>query len=194
VAGSEGPGAWLLFGLGNPGGRYERTRHNLGWRLVEELARRHRVGFSAGRGDYFHARYTLETRQIRLIKPTTWMNLSGRAVRQFLAIEKPGDFELMIAIDDVYLPLGTIRFRPGGSSGGHNGLNSVIESLRRQDFSRVRMGVGPGPAGEDLAEFVLKDFAEADEETVDDMLARAADGFEHWVLHGPELTMGRFNG
>lgn len=188
------PEVWLLFGLGNPGTRYERTRHNLGWMLLDRLASRRRARFAAGRADYFHARYELEGRRIHLVKPTTFMNLSGRAVRQYLAIERPEEPRLVVAADDVNLPLGRIRFRPGGSAGGHNGLRSVIEVLGRQDFPRLRMGVGPGPAGEDLADWVLEDFEADEEETVDALLGRAADAFEHWVLEGPERTMGRYNG
>ncbi len=191
---SEKVGEWLFFGLGNPGGRYERTRHNLGWLLADHLAQRHGIRFSAGRGEYFHAKYPLEGCPIRLIKPTTFMNLSGRAVRQYLAIERPLDFELMVAVDDVNLPLGRLRMRPSGTAGGHNGLKSVIERLGREDFPRLRMGVGPGPSGEDLAEYVLEDFEKEEWEAVDTLLERAADGFEHWVLHGPKSTMGRFNG
>jgi len=187
-------GEWLLFCLGNPGGRYERTRHNLGWLLADLLSRRHRLSFRAGRAEYFHAEYSLQGRRIRVIKPTTFMNLSGRAVRQYLAIEKPQDFEMMVAVDDVNLPLGRLRLRPEGSAGGHNGLKSIIEKLGRQDFPRLRMGVGPGPSGEDLADYVLENFAEDEWEAVDALLTRAADGFEHWVLHGPKLTMARFNG
>jgi PTH1 family peptidyl-tRNA hydrolase len=193
---SERAGAreWLLFGLGNPGGRYERSRHNLGWLLLDLLVARHDLRYSAGRGDYFFARYELESARIHLIKPTTYMNLSGRAVRQYLAIERPENAELMVAIDDVHLPLGRIRFRPGGSAGGHNGLASVIEILGRDDFPRLRMGVGPGPAGEDLAEYVLEDFAEEEWEPVTTLLERAADAFESWVREGSERTMSRFNG
>ncbi len=185
---------WLLFGLGNPGGRYEATRHNLGWLLTDRLAQRHGLRFSAGRGDYFHARYELDGRDIRLIKPVTWMNLSGRAVRQYLAIERPEDYKLVIAIDDVHIPLGRLRYREGGSSGGHKGLESVIESLRSKDVPRLRMGVGPGPDGADLAEFVLEEFAEDEREAVDAMLQRAADAFEFRVTHDPQETMARFNG
>ena len=184
----------LLFGLGNPGGRYERTRHNLGWLLLDLLVARHDLRYSAGRGDYFFARYELEGTRVHLVKPTTYMNLSGRAVRQYLAIERPEDSEVVIAADDVNLPLGRLRFRPKGSAGGHNGLASVIEMLRRDDFPRLRMGVGPGPAGADLADYVLEEFDGNEWETVEALLSRAADAFEHWIREGSEKTMERFNG
>ncbi len=194
MSAGEGAPQWLLFGLGNPGARYERTRHNLGWRLADLLAQRHGVAFSAGRGEYFMARYPLDGRSIRLIKPTTWMNLSGRAVRQYLAIERPEDYEMVIAIDDVHLPLGSLRYRTGGSAGGHNGLRSVLESLRTEEVPRLRMGVGPGPQGADLADFVLEEFEADEQEAVDAMLLRAADAFEFRVTHDPQETMARFNG
>ena len=192
--GGGGTRLWLLFGLGNPGGRYELTRHNLGWRLVDVLAERHGERFSAGRGDYFHARYRLDDREIRLIKPTTWMNLSGRAVRQYLAIERPEEYEMVVAIDDVHLPLGRLRLRRGGSAGGHNGLKSVIEILGSEEIPRLRMGVGPGPEGADLADYVLEEFSGGEQEAVDAMLQRAAEAFEYWVAHDPQETMARFNG
>lgn len=185
---------WLLFGLGNPGSRYERTRHNLGWLLADFLVARHGLRYSAGRGDYFFARYELAGTRIHLVKPTTFMNLSGRAVRQYLAIERPEDAELMVALDDVNLPMGRLRLRPGGSAGGHNGLASVIQTLGRDDFPRIRMGVGPGPAGEDLSDWVLDEFEDEEWEPVKALLERAADAFEHWVREGSEKTMGRFNG
>ena len=184
----------LLFGLGNPGGRYERTPHNLGWLLLDLLVARHDLRYSAGRGDYFFARYELEGTRVHLVKPTTFMNLSGRAVRQYLAIERPEDHVVVVAADDVNLPLGRLRFRPKGSAGGHNGLSSVIQMLGRDDFPRVRMGVGPGPGGADLADFVLEEFGDEEWETAQTLLVRAAVAFEHWIREGSEKTMGRFNG
>jgi PTH1 family peptidyl-tRNA hydrolase len=184
----------LLFGLGNPGGRYERTRHNLGWLLLDLLVARHDLRYSAGRGDYFFARYDLDGTRVHLVKPTTYMNLSGRAVRQYLAIERPEEPELVVATDDVNLPLGRLRFRPRGSAGGHNGLASVIEMLGRDEFPRLRMGVGPGPSGEDLADYVLEEFSRDEWEAVETLLPRAADAFEHWIREGSEKTMERFNG
>ena len=175
----EGAQDWLLFGLGNPGGSYERTRHNLGWLLLDLLVARHDLRYSAGRGDYFFARYEIEGVRIHLVKPTTYMNHSGRAVRQYMAIERPPDPGLVVAIDDVHLPLGRLRFRPKGSAGGHNGLASVIESLRRDDFPRLRMGVGPGPAGADLSDWVLEEFSDDEWEQVKTLLLRSADAFEH---------------
>lgn len=189
-----GPAHWLLTGLGNPGSRYAQTRHNLGWMLVDVMAQRHRVRLLPGRGDYLAGRFGLDGHTVHLIKPTTWMNLSGRAIRAYMAIEQPGDARVIAAVDDVALPLGRLRFRPKGSSGGHNGLKSIEEHLRTKDYARLRMGCGPGPEGEDLADYVLERFAEDEWEAVEAMLGRAADAVESWVQEGPEATMGRFNG
>jgi PTH1 family peptidyl-tRNA hydrolase len=185
---------WLLFGLGNPGGRYTYTRHNLGWLLVDRLSERHRAHLIAGRADYFAARIQIEDRRLHIVKPTTYMNLSGRAVRAYLAIEKPEQPEICVAVDDAAIELGRIRLRPKGSSGGHNGLKSIEQALRTKDYARLRMGCGPGPEGEDLADFVLEDFPEDEHDAVDQMVAKAADAVESWVLRGVQSTMGRFNG
>lgn len=185
---------WLLFGLGNPGSRYERTRHNLGWMLVGLLCERHGGRLVAGRADYFSSRISIEGRRLHLIKPTTYMNLSGGAVRAYLAIERPERPEICVAVDEVELPLGRMRLRPKGSAGGHNGLKSVEAALHTQEYARLRMGCGPAPEGVDLSDFVLGEFAEEEREQVDAMVARAADAVENWVLKGVQSTMGRFNG
>jgi PTH1 family peptidyl-tRNA hydrolase len=185
---------WLLFGLGNPGGRYEYTRHNLGWLLVDRLCERHRAHLIAGRADYFSAQVKIEGRRLHVVKPTTYMNLSGRAVRAYLAIEKPEQPEICAAVDDAVIELGRIRMRPKGSAGGHNGLKSIDQALHTTEYARLRMGCGPGPEGEDLADFVLGEFPKAEHDVVDKMVARAADAVESWVLRGVQATMERFNG
>jgi PTH1 family peptidyl-tRNA hydrolase len=185
---------WLLFGLGNPGSRYRGTRHNLGWMLIDLLVHRHRRQLIAGRADYFSARIEIEGRRLHLIKPTTYMNLSGRAVRAYLAIEKPEQPEICVAIDDVALDLGRLKLRPKGSSGGHNGLRSVDEHMRSQAYARLRMGCGPVPEGADLSDYVLDDFVEEERESVEALVAKAADAVENWVLKGVQSTMGKFNG
>ena len=188
------PTDWLLFGLGNPGERYRKTRHNLGWMLTEKLCERHGGRWIPGRADYFVARCTIEDRRLHLIRPTTFMNLSGRAVRAYLAIERPERPELCVAIDDVAIDLGRMKLRPKGSSGGHNGLRSIDETLRGQDYARLRMGCGPVPEGEDMADYVLEEFLEDEWGQVDALVERAADAAESWVLRGVQSTMGRFNG
>lgn len=188
------PTDWILFGLGNPGVRYQQTRHNLGYLLVDQLCRRHKLTLLAGRADFFHARGEVDGRRFHLVKPTTYMNLSGRAVRQYLAIERPERPEILAAVDDTQIPLGRLRLRPKGSAGGHNGLKSIEEHLRTRDYARLRMGCGPVPEGEDMADFVLEDFLEDEWPHVETMVAKAADAFENWVIEGPVKTMGRFNG
>jgi PTH1 family peptidyl-tRNA hydrolase len=148
----------------------------------------------AGRADYFSAQVKIEGRRLHVVKPTTYMNLSGRAVRAYLAIEKPEQPEICAAVDDAVIELGRIRMRPKGSAGGHNGLKSIDQALHTTEYARLRMGCGPGPEGEDLADFVLGEFPKAEHDVVDKMVARAADAVESWVLRGVQATMERFNG
>ncbi len=188
------PPQWLLFGLGNPGIRYAETRHNLGWMLVDLLCERMGERLVAGRADYFRAIGRIGGAEIHVIKPTTFMNLSGRAVRQYLSIEKPVSPRVVIAVDDVAIPLGRLRMRPRGASGGHNGLESIEEHLRTTDFTRIRMGCGPVPEGVDMGDYVLEEFAPDERETVTALLERAADALESWVQVGAQTTMSKFNG
>jgi PTH1 family peptidyl-tRNA hydrolase len=180
--------------LGNPGASYRDTRHNLGWMLVDRLCERHRARLLPGRADYFVTRVRLDGRPLHLIKPTTYMNLSGRAVRAYLAIEKPARPVICAAVDEVALDLGKLRLRPKGSAGGHNGLKSIEQALHTQEFARLRMGCGPLPQGVELEDFVLDAFGETEWDVVRALLERATDAVESWVLHGVKSTMSRFNG
>ncbi len=185
-------GLRLVVGLGNPGARYLRTRHNLGFRLIDRLEAESRVRPAAGAGNFTISRTAFEGTPVALVRPLTWMNRSGTAVEQLRRIwpEAP----LLVAVDDVALPLGTLRLRPRGSHGGHNGLRSIEERLGNGDFARLRLGCGPAPEEADLADFVLGEFAPEEEEEVVELLDRAAQAVRCWVLEGPEVAMSRFNG
>ena len=185
---------WVLFGLGNPGPRYRHTRHNLGFLLLDRLEESLGVRPRAGRGDYLCGEALLEGRRLHVVRPMTYMNLSGRAVEQFLERERPIAPRLLVAVDEVALPLGTLRLRARGSAGGHNGLKSVEDCLATTDYARLRMGCGPAPEQEDLADFVLGEFAPREWDVVGEMLERAAQAVRSWVHDGTELTMSRFNG
>jgi len=181
----------LIVGLGNPGKEYELTRHNVGFRVVDLLARRWRIEM---RTEKFHAwfgRGMIREDQAVLLKPTTFMNRSGRAVLaavRFYQLEAP---DLVTILDDVALELGRLRMRRQGSAGGHNGLTDVITRLGSSAFCRLRVGIG-GPVG-DPTQYVLSRFGPDEEEQVEEALARAADAIECWVAEGPQSAMNAFN-
>lgn len=183
----------MLVGLGNPGERYAGTRHNLGFMVIAELARRYRVEL---REEECRSRLAAHG-SVRLIQPQTFMNRSGHAVRCLRERHglEPEDF--LIIYDEIHLPLGKLRLRPRGSPAGHRGLESVLESLGSDQVPRLRLGIAgeEGPRhGEELVEFVLSPFAAEERETVAAMISRAADACEAWSREGAEAAMQRFNG
>lgn len=184
----------LICGLGNPGAEYRLTRHNLGFRVVEELARRWdrplqheecgaRLSFG-GPAD--------------LAMPMTYMNRSGLAVRCLVTRYDYRVEDILVVYDEVSLPLGRLRLRPGGSPGGHRGMESIVENLRTEAVPRLRLGIAPlsaeGAAPLDLVEFVLSPFAADEQETALEEIERAASACEAWLDEGPEVAMNRFNG
>jgi PTH1 family peptidyl-tRNA hydrolase len=182
-------------GLGNPGPEYLETRHNAGFRLADHLVARWRLG-PLRRGD--RARVvegSWNGHRVRVLEPQTYMNRSGAAVAPLLALP---DFDpsrdLMILVDDVALPMGRFRLRGAGSAGGHNGLKSVEGVLRRQDYARLRIGVGPRPMEvDDLADFVLDRFTRDERAALDALLDPMAEAVECWLNEGIERAMNRFN-
>ncbi|MBX3279796.1 MAG: aminoacyl-tRNA hydrolase [Acidobacteria bacterium] len=186
---------WLFIGLGNPGPRYEATRHNCGFFVVDELAQRAGVNVKTRECQSLTARVRIFEQQVLLVKPQTFMNLSGTAVAQLVrkyAIEHPS--RILVVSDDLALPLGRIRVRRDGSAGGHNGLKSIIASLGTQDFPRLRLGITPDHPVSDTADFVLSDFARSERDAVREMVARAADAAEVLCQDGIEKAMSKYNG
>lgn len=185
----------LIVGLGNPGSEYENTRHNAGFMVLDELARRH-AGGAVTRGR-FHAA-TLECaigrEKVLLAKPTTFMNRSGLAVGEALRFYKlePAD-DLMVVVDDVYLPLGSIRLRARGGDGGHNGLADVARAVGGEGYARLRVGVDSKPEGASQVGFVLGRFTHEQGEALGPALKAAADAVECWVGSGVVEAMNRFN-
>jgi len=182
-------------GLGNPGPEYLETRHNAGFRLADHLVARWRLG-PLRRGDRARtAEGSWQGHALRVLEPQTYMNRSGAALAPLLALP---DFDpsrdLLILVDDVALPLGRFRLRGAGSAGGHNGLKSVEGVLRRQDYARLRIGVGPVPPGLDwLTDFVLDSFSPEDREILDSLLDPMAEAVETWLDQGIEQAMARHN-
>jgi peptidyl-tRNA hydrolase, PTH1 family len=182
----------LIAGLGNPGRKYAGTRHNVGFDVIDLLAERHGVSWESAPADALMGRW--RAAGVLLVKPLTFMNLSGHAVGELLRyfrIELP---DLLVVVDEVQLELGRLRARPNGTAGGHNGLRSLIEQLGSDQFARLRLGVGRGDARRDLADHVLAPFDAGERETVTAMIGRGADAVESFVADGIESVMNRFNG
>lgn len=186
----------LVLGLGNPGPEYARTRHNVGWWLVDFLAARWEASRFQGRGPGIVAEARVGSERVWLAKPLTYMNRSGMAARWLCEAAPILDVsrDLLVLVDDVALPPGRARFRAKGSAGGHQGLLSVEESLGTRRYARLRIGVGARPPGSDLAEWVLSPFDTREEEdAVLALLPRLAEGVEMWVSDGIERAMSRYN-
>jgi len=184
----------LIVGLGNPGAQYKGTRHNIGFAVIDEIARRAAVGFESAPAEAVIARWRRpEGGGALLAKPLTFMNLSGQAVGEIARYFKVDVPDLLIVVDEVQLPLGKLRARARGSAGGHNGLKSVIAHLG-DDFSRLRIGVGRGGQQRDLADHVLSRFEKDEAAEVERMTTRAADAAEMFITSGIEAVMNAFNG
>jgi PTH1 family peptidyl-tRNA hydrolase len=183
----------LLVGLGNPGPRYRGTYHNIGFEVVDEIARRHGARFGGSPAEALAARVRGLADDVWLVKPLTFMNASGRAVGELQRFYKVAFDELLVVVDDVNLPTGRLRLRGRGSAGGHNGLKSIIGQLGTDAFPRLRVGVGRGEPGRDLADHVLGRVPEDEREPLREATARAADAAECFVERGLLDAMNRFN-
>lgn len=182
----------LVVGLGNPGERYRRTRHNAGFMALDLLAARVQA---EGRedGDAWRAEARLGDEPVLLAKPLSFMNLSGVPVARLLAEHGSGPADLVVLVDDVALDTGRIRVRASGGHGGHNGLRSLVDVLGTEEFQRVRIGIGAGELPADLALYVLSDFAADELPVVREAISLAADAAESVVREGAEAAMNRFN-
>lgn len=185
---------WLIAGLGNPGPQYENTRHNMGYKVVEALARRHGLTFSRTEKRASVADGLIVGRRVLLAKPLTYMNESGVAVRGLIDFYKIDLEKLIVVADDLDLPLGTLRLRYGGGDGGQRGVRSVIQHLGTREFARARCGIGRPPGQMDPAVYVLRPFMGDDAISAQIMIERAADAIETWLTDGLELAMTRHNG
>jgi peptidyl-tRNA hydrolase, PTH1 family len=182
----------LIVGLGNPGARYRGTYHNVGFDVVDELARRHRVEFGASPAEV-RATKVPGAAPFWLVKPLTFMNLSGRAVGDFVRYYRFAPADTFVIVDDVNRPGGRVRLRRGGSAGGHNGLKSIIEHLGTDAFPRLRVGVGRGDTRRELADHVLARVSGEDRELLAHAVARAADATELFIAEGIDAAMNAYN-
>lgn len=181
----------LIVGLGNPGSRYRGTRHNIGFAVLDELARRADVPFEGAAVDALIAKW--RARDTMLAKPLTFMNASGEAVGGLLRYYRIEPSDLLVVVDEAQLPLARLRARARGSDGGHNGLKSIIGVLG-EEFPRLRVGVGRGDGRRDLTDHVLARFDEAEEGEVQRMTVRAADAAEVFIASGIAAVMNGYNG
>jgi len=186
---------WLVAGLGNPGAKYERNRHNVGFRVVDELARRHGLSFKGTKlgGDTCSGVITTPRGRERaaLLKPMEFMNLSGFAVQRTAKFHEVESDKIVVVHDEVDLDFGTVRVKSAGGHGGHNGLRSIIEQLGKSDFQRVRVGVGKQG---DTAGWVLSDFPAAQHAELEEVIKRSADAVEAILGLGVTPAMNQFNG
>jgi PTH1 family peptidyl-tRNA hydrolase len=187
-----------VVGLGNPGPQYARNRHNLGFQIVDILAQRHGIELSkmqnkARIGDGWIQRNGMREK-ILLIKPLTYMNSSGEAVAPLARYYDIDPADMLVVVDDIDLASATLRLRPNGSSGGQNGIKSIIQRIGTQEFPRLRIGVGRPPGRMDPAAFVLQNFTAQEEEIFGPLRERAADAIESWIFEGVEAAMNRYNG
>ncbi len=186
---------YLIVGLGNPGKEYENTRHNVGWRVIDELARRHGLKLDKKEKKSITASGVMNGKKVILAKPQTYMNLSGEAVRGLVDFYKIDTDHLLTISDDLDLPLGTLRLRKTGSAGGQNGLKSIIQHLGdNQDFSRVRFGIGRPPGKMNPKDYVLQGFKGDDAILVMEVVDRAVKAVETWLAEGIDLAMTKHNG
>lgn len=183
----------MIVGLGNPGASYEKTRHNLGFMVVDRLAREAQTQVKRDECRALVGRAMIENQTVELAKPQTYMNLSGESVSCLVSKPDRSVDNLIVISDDLALPFGTIRLRPRGSHGGHNGLRSIIDCLRVNDFIRLRIGIMPEHPIANTKNFVLENFSKGESETVEKILEMSADAVRAVVTDGIERAMAKFN-
>ena len=185
--------SWILVFLGNPGAKFTGSRHNVGFMTAEVLEKRLHVRIDRLRFKALTAITELGGEKVLLLKPQTYMNLSGEAVQPAAAFYKVPPEHVLVVSDDVSLPLGKLRIRSSGSAGGHNGLKNIISCLGTDAFPRVKVGVGAPPKDFDMADWVLSGFHNQDAEDIADAVSRAADALECIISEGTEKAMNKFN-
>jgi PTH1 family peptidyl-tRNA hydrolase len=183
----------IIVGLGNPGKKYERTRHNAGFMAVDELARSLHVDVNQEKYSSFVARARIDPESTVLAKPQTYMNDSGRAVGAILKDTYASVSDLIVLHDELDLPLGSVRIKIGGGHGGHNGLRSIVELVGSSDFIRVRLGIGRPAPGMDAADYVLSPFLAEERQLLPEVMAKAVEAVRVIILEGPNRAMNIFN-
>jgi peptidyl-tRNA hydrolase, PTH1 family len=188
----EIPPRWLIVGLGNPGPEYRNTRHNVGFRVIDLLAERHRIQVTHMLKRSMTGYGKIQAEGVTLAKPQTYMNLSGESVRPLMRMFELQPADVLVVYDEMDLPVGRLRLREEGSSGGHNGVKSLIQHLGTQEFPRIRIGVGR-PAQSGTVDHVLSGFSRDEIPLINEAIERAADAVEAVVAEGMAAAMSRFN-
>ena len=183
----------LVVGLGNPGRRYEGTRHNVGYAVVGELARKFGVGPPKGKFQGAVVEADLDGQRVLLLSPTTFMNRSGISVQEAKGFYKLANEDLLVVCDDLNLPVGKLRFRARGSTGGQKGLEDIIQRVATEEFARLRIGVGTAPEGWNWADYVLSRFTAEELPVAERAVASAADAVVVWARQGIECCMNQYN-
>ena len=183
----------LVVGLGNPGFRYRSTRHNIGFMVLDRIARDCGIRIKKRNFNSLCGIGKIEGQEVMLVKPLTYMNLSGKAISAIAKHEEVSLNDLLIIMDDVDLPLGKIRIKAKGSSGGHRGLGSIIEELGREAFPRLRVGIGPEKREGLLSNYVLTPFRRDEKEILNALMERCSSCIKTWINEGIEVSMNRFN-
>ena len=192
---NSGGASWLIVGLGNPGEKYENTRHNVGFQVVDELAERQNAPVQKLKFKALTNLLTISGEKVLVMKPVTYMNLSGEAVRPAADFYKIPPERILVISDDTALDPGKLRIRIKGSAGGHNGLKSIIQHLGTDQFPRIKIGVGEKPHPDyDMADWVLSKFTGEDLKTIQAAVKKAADAVACYLENGPDKAMNRFNG
>lgn len=184
----------VIVGLGNPGNKYAGTRHNIGYEVIDKLSEALSVKLGPGKGSFYMGNVHYQGHKMVLVKPTTFMNVSGDAVVQVLNWFKAEPDECLICYDDLNLPAGTLRLRPGGSAGGHNGVSDILRKLGTSRFPRLRIGIGDDfPEGRQI-DYVLSKFTKSERAIMGEVTGRACKAVLTFVTEGIDAAMNRFNG
>lgn len=184
----------LLVGLGNPGSNYSFNRHNFGFLLVDALAQNERVSFKETRHKASVAECSIANQKVLLVKPQTFMNLSGEAVSSLTNFYKIAPDDVVVAYDDLDLPLGKMRWGKSSSSGGHNGIKSLLSHLGGGEFNRLRLGIGRPPVGREVIQYVLQDFSKSEQQLVQKVVQASQEAIQVFFSQGLTTVMNRFNG
>ncbi len=184
---------YMIVGLGNPGLRYQHNRHNVGYQILDVLAQEYGLGFDKRKFKAQLANGHVEGQRVMLVRPETYMNLSGDAVQPLVSYFKIELSRLLVVYDDLDLPIGTLRLRPAGGAGGHNGMKSIIRRLGSNAFPRLRIGIDRPPGRMDPAAYVLQDFSPAEEEIMVQVRHRAVRAIVTWLQQGLDVAMNQFN-
>jgi len=181
----------IIVGLGNPGKRYAFTRHNIGFFVIDFIAEKLNIPFSAGKGDYYFGQTEISNKPVLFVKPTTYMNNSGLIIHKLREYSELESDKLLVVYDDFHLPFGTIRFRRQGSDGGHNGVKSIIYNLETDIFARLKIGIGTEFVN--TVDYVLSDFTESEQKKMQKILDEAFMGIKEWLNSGIESAMNNYN-